>query len=133
MRRMGVHYIFKDLVEHYFDADCCCNFVLACSPVAASRIRSGWEGRDGESWMCRGCYLDTSIPSRHGRVVKKSGHYFTLDNTRLYMFQRMEEEGHCKLVPVDIVMLKKVPEAVQNMMVLPPGVEGEHVNSLVSY
>ncbi|GFO12887.1 hypothetical protein PoB_003939200 [Plakobranchus ocellatus] len=58
------------------------------------------------------------------QVVKKCGHYFTLDNTRLYMFRRMEEEGHCKLVPVDKVLLKKVPEAVQNMMILPTGVSG---------
>ncbi|GFN81862.1 hypothetical protein PoB_000836800 [Plakobranchus ocellatus] len=69
-------------------------------------------------------YMEMKMKKRFPRlqVVKKSGHYFTLDNTRLYMFQRMEEEGHCKLVPVDMVMLKKVPKAVQNMMVLPPGV-----------
>ncbi|RUS76319.1 hypothetical protein EGW08_015926 [Elysia chlorotica] len=69
-------------------------------------------------------YMDMKMQRRFPRlqVVKKSGHYFTLDNTRLYMFRRMEEEGHCKFVPVDMVLLKKVPEAVQDMMVLPSGI-----------
>ncbi|GFR60131.1 hypothetical protein ElyMa_003523200 [Elysia marginata] len=68
-------------------------------------------------------YMEMKMQRRFPRlqVVKKCGHYFTLDNTRLYMFRRMEEEGHCKLVPVDIILLKKVPEAVQDMMVLPSG------------
>ncbi|CAG5134220.1 unnamed protein product [Candidula unifasciata] len=39
------------------------------------------------------------------------------------MLRRMEEEGHCKVVPVDQVLLKKVPEAVQQMMVLPSDAE----------
>jgi len=60
------------------------------------------------------------------QVVKKCGHYFTLDNTRLYMLRRMEEEGHCRVVPVDQVVLKKVPEAVQRMMIVPDDVIETH-------
>ncbi|CAL1531325.1 unnamed protein product [Lymnaea stagnalis] len=61
------------------------------------------------------------------QVVKKCGYYFTLDNTRLYMLRRMEEEGHCKLVLVDQVLLKKVPEAVQDMMVPPSDVPAPQI------
>lgn len=53
------------------------------------------------------------------QVAEKDGHYFTLNNTRLLVFRRLEEEGRCSRVKVDCVPLNAIPQGIRMMMVAP--------------
>lgn len=53
------------------------------------------------------------------QVAEKDGHYFTLNNTRLLVFRRLEEEGRCNRVRVDCVPLNAIPQGIRMMMVAP--------------
>ena len=53
------------------------------------------------------------------QAVLKEGHYFALNNSQLDLCRRLEEDGKCTKVKVDVVPLSEVPEHVRGMMVLP--------------
>ncbi|GFO16999.1 hypothetical protein PoB_004350400 [Plakobranchus ocellatus] len=81
--------------------DCGCNFVLACSPVAAPRM--GRDGRGSGPWMCYGCYLvfaglgsvDTRILSRHERENSRSqiGPTSDIDNDPCFHSKKRKRKG----------------------------------------
>uniref|UniRef100_A0A0L8HLD1 Uncharacterized protein n=1 Tax=Octopus bimaculoides TaxID=37653 RepID=A0A0L8HLD1_OCTBM len=53
------------------------------------------------------------------QVAQKDGHYFTLNNTRLLVFRRLEKEGRCKRVKVDCIPLNAIPAGIRMMMIVP--------------
>ena len=53
------------------------------------------------------------------QVVAKDGNWFTLNNAQLALCRRLELEGRCTSVPVDIVPFTDVPKDVLSMMVVP--------------
>ena len=53
------------------------------------------------------------------QVVQKNGEYFTLNNAQLEIFKRLEKEGKCTRVKVEVLPLSGVPEHVREMMVIP--------------
>ena len=53
------------------------------------------------------------------QVVEKEGHFFTLNNSQLELCRRLEQEGSCTRVKVDVIPLTQVPEDVRHMMVVP--------------
>ena len=53
------------------------------------------------------------------QAVLKEGQYFTLNNSQLDLCRRLEEDGKCTKVKVDVVPLSEVPEQVRGMMVIP--------------
>ncbi|XP_067671938.1 uncharacterized protein [Haliotis asinina] len=57
------------------------------------------------------------------QVAEKDGHFFTLNNTRLHLFRRLEELGHCRKVKVERIPLKEIPEGIRQMMTPPPSVK----------
>ncbi len=52
-------------------------------------------------------------------MVEKDGHWFTLNNSQLELCRRLEQEGSCTRVKVDVVPTTEVPEDVRRMMVVP--------------
>ena len=53
------------------------------------------------------------------QVVEKEGLWFTLNNSQLELCRRLEQEGSCTRVKVDVVPITEVPEDVRRMMVIP--------------
>ncbi|XP_064594601.1 uncharacterized protein LOC135461430 [Liolophura sinensis] len=53
------------------------------------------------------------------QVVEKAGNFFTLNNTQLHVFRRLEAQGKCPRVRVDKVPLSEIPEGILRMMVIP--------------
>ena len=53
------------------------------------------------------------------QAVKKDGHWFTLNNASLQVYQRLERDGNCRKVNVDVVPLRTIPVDIRRMMVLP--------------
>ena len=53
------------------------------------------------------------------QVVEKDGFWFTLNNSQLDLCRRLEIDGKCTRVKVDLVPLTDVPEQVLLMMVAP--------------
>ena len=53
------------------------------------------------------------------QAVKKDGHWFTLNNASLQVYQRLERDGNCRKVKVDVVPLRTIPVDIRRMMVLP--------------
>ena len=54
------------------------------------------------------------------QAVEKDGQWFTLNNAQLDLCRRLEMEGCCSKVKVDVVPLAGLPHTVRQMMVLPP-------------
>lgn len=59
------------------------------------------------------------------QVAKKDGHYFSLNNIQLQVFRKLEEKGHCQNVKVEVIAIKRVPEAIRDMMTVPTNTEGD--------
>lgn len=53
------------------------------------------------------------------QAVKKDGHWFTLNNASLQVYQRLEMDGKCRKVKVDVVSMRSVPMDIRRMMVVP--------------
>lgn len=53
------------------------------------------------------------------QVAEKEGHFYTLNNTQLQVFRRLEKDGHCKRVKVECISIKRIPEGIREMMTVP--------------
>ena len=53
------------------------------------------------------------------QAVEKDGNWFTLNNSQLELCRRLEREGCCQRVKVDVVSITEVPIQLRGMMVLP--------------
>lgn len=56
------------------------------------------------------------------QVVEKDGHWFALNTSQLELCRRLERDGKCSSVRVDVVPLTEVPPELRKMMVV--GLEG---------
>ena len=54
------------------------------------------------------------------QAVEKDGKWFTLNNAQLDLCRRLQGDGKCSKVKVDVVPLSGVPQDVRRMMVIPP-------------
>ncbi|ESP04640.1 hypothetical protein LOTGIDRAFT_170609 [Lottia gigantea] len=50
------------------------------------------------------------------QVTQKDGKYFTLNNTRLHLFKRLQEMGYCSKVYVEKIPLCDIPCGIRDMM-----------------
>ncbi|XP_041364713.1 uncharacterized protein LOC121380047 [Gigantopelta aegis] len=53
------------------------------------------------------------------QVAEKDGHFFTLNNTRLDLFRRLQDEGYCRKVTAEKIPLDQIPQGIQQMMIVP--------------
>ena len=53
------------------------------------------------------------------QVAEKDGHFFTLNNTRLDLFRRLQDEGYCRKVTAEKIPLDQIPLGIQQMMIVP--------------
>ena len=53
------------------------------------------------------------------QAVHKDGYWFTLNNLQLEVCRKLESDGRCSTVQVNIVSLSDVPDQLRKMMVVP--------------
>ena len=52
------------------------------------------------------------------QVVEKEGHWFALNTSQLELCRRLERDGKCSSVRVDVVPLTEVPTELRKLMVV---------------
>ncbi|KAK6169006.1 hypothetical protein SNE40_020139 [Patella caerulea] len=52
------------------------------------------------------------------QVTEKDGQYFTLNNTRLHLFKRLQDMGYCSKVTVEKIPLSEIPCGIREMMIV---------------
>ena len=52
------------------------------------------------------------------QVAEKDGQFFTLNNTQLQIFRKLQEKGQCKTIKVEKVSLRRVPDGILKLMTI---------------
>ncbi|CAH1795532.1 unnamed protein product [Owenia fusiformis] len=60
------------------------------------------------------------------QVVEKGGHWFALNNSQLELCRKLEKEGKCSKVKIDILPLNQIPIDIAKMMIVTDDIEPQY-------